>query len=160
MRTLSCKLKTMGDKGVIIYDGECGLCLCTRRFFEPLDVFHKLEWIPYQHPDAYLFGVPREEMEHSVQFLARGRRWSGFEAIQQIVLRFPAFWAAGAGMVARWPKSALAIAFLLSPVSVPIGQVLYEFISQHRKGIPRDLCGHFPAPEQQTPRADFEGAPV
>lgn len=79
-----------GGKATVIYDGECGLCLCTRKYVGALDTFHLLQWIPYQSEEAAGFGIPFDEMCASVHLVSNGRRWSGFAAVKQVLLRLPA----------------------------------------------------------------------
>ncbi len=132
-------------RGVLLYDGECGLCLCSRRAIEPLDIFHSIEWLPYQHPDARRFGIPYEEMEQSIQFVAGPKRWSGFAAVKQVLLRLPLLYAAAGLAAARRPKLVIpAVALFFSPPFQPAGQALYHFVSEHRHEVPRNLCGCAP----------------
>ena len=130
------------EPAVLIYDGNCGLCLATRRIIEPLDVFRAIRWVPYQSEEARGFGIPLEEMERSVQFLARGRRRSGFDAVRQVLLRLPALYLGAAWLVRRKPALAVPLALFFSPVSRPAGEALYRWVSEHRHSLPLNPCGN------------------
>ncbi len=139
------------QKATVIYDGECGLCLCTRRYLEPLDFFHSMRWIPYQSPEALAFGIPLGDLEHHVHVICGGRTWKGFEATKQVLLRLPAFWAVGALALWRSPKIAgPLLALYFSPLFRPAGDALYDFVSERRHHVPRNLCGAFTDPETQV----------
>ena len=118
-----------GRKATIFYDSDCGLCLRTRRYLEPLDIFRTMEWIPYQSPKAARFGIPEEEMREHVQFVSGERRWSGFSAVKQVLLRLPPLYVAAAGLVAKYPEVALPIALFFSPLFQPAGDRLYDLVS-------------------------------
>jgi len=128
------------SQSVLIYDGECGLCLRTRKLLEPLDLLRAIRWIPYQSPEAQRFGIPREEMERSIQFLSGGRRWSGFDAMKQVALRLLPLYALTGLLVARKPALAIPIALVFSPLFQPAGDFLYGFVSDHRHAKVLRLC--------------------
>jgi predicted DCC family thiol-disulfide oxidoreductase YuxK len=130
------------SRAVLIYDGECGLCRCVKRFTEPLDILHTVEWIPYQDPAALKFDIPLRDLEHSVHLISGKRRWSGFEAVKQVLLRLPPLYAAAGLAAARFPKTTIGgLALFFSPPFRPAGQALYDFVSEHRHMIPRNFCG-------------------
>lgn len=140
------------EQSVLIYDGQCGLCLCTRKLIEPLDVLRTTRWVPYQSPEARRFGIPLEEMKRSVQFLSSGRRWSGFDAIKQVTLRLPPMYLLAGLLIARKPALAIPIGLLFSPLFQPAGDALYRLVSEHRHSVPRNLCGAAPPLEVQAAR--------
>lgn len=129
----------------IIYDGECGLCLCTRRALEPLDVLRVFEWLPFQNPAAKRFGIPPDELAESVWLISGANRWAGFAAVKRILLRLPALYAVAALACVRYPKLALALAGLFSPVFNPVGVRLYHWVSHNRHRVPLSMCGVSPA---------------
>jgi predicted DCC family thiol-disulfide oxidoreductase YuxK len=128
------------SRSILIYDGECGLCLRTRKLLEPLDLLGAIRWIPCQSPEAQRFGIPRDEMERSIQFLSGGRRWSGFDAMKQVALRLPPLYALAGLLVAREPALAIPIALVFSPLFQPAGDFLYGFVSDHRHAKVLRLC--------------------
>jgi predicted DCC family thiol-disulfide oxidoreductase YuxK len=132
-------------QSVLIYDGECGLCLRTRKLLEPLDLLRAIRWIPYQSPEAQRFGIPRGEMERSIQFLSGGRRWSGFGAMKRVALCLPPLYALAGLLVARKPALAIPIALVFSPLFQPAGDFLYGFVSDHRHAVPLGSCRVRPA---------------
>lgn len=139
------------EPAVLIYDGSCGLCLATRRILEPLDVFRAIRWVPYQSEEARRFGIPKEEMERSVQFLAGGRRRSGFDAARQVLLRLPPLYLGAAWLLAKKPSLALPLALFFSPLSRPAGEAVYRWVSEHRHSFLPNPCGF--APPQAGPPA-------
>jgi predicted DCC family thiol-disulfide oxidoreductase YuxK len=133
------------SQSVLLYDGECGLCLRTRKLLEPLDLLRVTRWIPYQSPEAQRFGIPREEMKRSIQFLSGGRRWSGFDAMKQVALRLPPLYALAGLLVARRPALAIPIALVFSPLFQHAGDFLYGFVSDHRHARVLGTCRVKPA---------------
>lgn len=134
-----------GEPSVVIYDGECGLCLCARRFLEALDPWHSLKWIACQAPEARRFGIPVEEMRRSVQFVSGTRRWRGFDATKQIILRLPALYVIAAAAIRTKPVLVFPLALIFSPLFQPAGERLYAWVSENRHRMPRHLCGAVPA---------------
>jgi predicted DCC family thiol-disulfide oxidoreductase YuxK len=132
-------------QSILIYDGDCGLCLRTRKLLEPLDLLGVIRWVPYQSPEAQRFGIPREDMERSIQFLSGGRRWSGFDAMKQVALRLPPLYALAGVLVARKPALAIPIALVFSPLFQPAGDFLYGFVSDHRHAEVPGWCRVKPA---------------
>ena len=121
-------------KCVIIYDGDCSLCLSTRRLLQPLDLFRTLSWVPLQAPEAVRFGIPREALETHLHFVSSGRHWRGFAAVKQVLLRLPLFYLATGLAVVRFPRTAIGVALFFSPFFSPIGEHLYDRVASSRHG--------------------------
>jgi predicted DCC family thiol-disulfide oxidoreductase YuxK len=125
---------------IIIYDGDCGLCTRVADAINALDWFGTMRWMPLQSPEAARYGIPRERLEQSVYLVSGNSHSHGFAAVQRILLRVPLTYAVAAYAIAKKPWSALLFAFLFSPLSAPIGEPAYEWVSRNRYRISGSTC--------------------
>jgi len=125
---------------VILYDSDCGICTRIKETAEALDWLETMRWIPNSGAEAARYGIPREHLDHSVFMVENGRATSGYRVMQGVVQRLPVTWLAMTFIVAKKPWSALLFAFLLSPLSQPIGQPAYEWVARNRYQLPGSTC--------------------
>jgi predicted DCC family thiol-disulfide oxidoreductase YuxK len=130
----------------VIFDADCGLCQRARRVAETLDWFGALRWLPQQDPAALDFGISRDALETSMYLITRrGRRYQGFEAVQQILLRLPVVYAAAVLAVRKEPALAVPLALFFSPLFKPFGDRVYDWVASNRYRFPGSTCPHMSA---------------
>src|SRR5688572_15298685 len=124
----------------VLFDGYCTMCRASARTVDRLDWFRLIRWIPFQAREAETFGIPREVLEATMCTISGVRRWFGFTAWKQILLRLPILYLliAGTAWVSPW-LVLLWVAFF-APVAEPIGQRVYEAIARNRHKIPGSTC--------------------
>jgi predicted DCC family thiol-disulfide oxidoreductase YuxK len=71
-----------------------------------------------------------------------GRRYPGFEAVQQILLRLPVVYAGAVVAVRKEPLLALPIAMFFSPLFKPLGGRAYDWVASNRHRFPDSTCTH------------------
>ena len=79
--------------GLLVYDGECELCLRTVMWVRRRDRTGRLELLPYQDPAARarFRGVPNEAFEGALQLLLPGNvRHEGARAVEEVLRLLPA----------------------------------------------------------------------
>ena len=131
----------------VIFDADCGLCQRTRRAAEALDWFATMRWLPQQDPAAVAFGIPREELETSVYLVsAHGRKYHGFDAVKQVLLRLPATYAVAGAAMAKTRWSARPIVLFFSPLFQPAGEAAYGWVAANRYFFPGSTCKHLSSP--------------
>lgn len=81
-----------GERYVLIYDGECGICRRSVDWVTSTDRVGRIEVLPYHDPEvARRFpGIPPEDMERAMQLLAPGgERWQGARAAEETLSLLP-----------------------------------------------------------------------
>ncbi|MDX2153427.1 MAG: DUF393 domain-containing protein [Bryobacteraceae bacterium] len=114
---------------IVVYDGDCGLCERSRRVVESLDWLGAFTWIKSQDPAA----APLHVDPSRVWAIDGPRRWSGYAAWRQILLRLPAFYVLSAAL-------ALLPLLALLPVFDPLGERLYTWVAHNRHRLPGPTC--------------------
>jgi predicted DCC family thiol-disulfide oxidoreductase YuxK len=90
-------------KWVFYYDGECGFCIRAVGWLYRLDLFKRVDWIPYQSLDKPPQGLTWDDLEASVYLdTGRGPLYPGFYAVRMLTLKVallvplaPLFWFPG-----------------------------------------------------------------
>lgn len=100
------------DPYVLIYDGECRICLRSIRWIQERERAGRIRTLPYQDPEVareYSW-ISRDELEGAMQLISPdGVRWEGAEAVEQVLGLIP-YWRGlaplfrvpGVRVVARW----------------------------------------------------------
>jgi predicted DCC family thiol-disulfide oxidoreductase YuxK len=110
---------------VVIYDGNCNLCVTLVQLLEKLDKGKKFSYVPMQ-ADLSHFGVSAAECELGMLLIAldkagkpTGRRWQGSDAAEELGHLLPM------GQV-------FVQAYRALPGLKPTGDKAYEFVRDHR----------------------------
>ena len=130
----------------VIYDGDCGFCEKTRRFFERLDFDYVYRWAAFQTGVGERFGIARRALEQRAHVVADGRVTSGYQAFKRLVWFNPVCYFAmallltlpgdGDSAFRNWIW-ALTL-FLFSPLANPFGERIYDWIARNRHRLPGD----------------------
>jgi predicted DCC family thiol-disulfide oxidoreductase YuxK len=128
----------------VIYDGDCGFCDATRRFFERLDLEGTLRWAPAQPAVLERYGITEEMARQRVYLAGEGRVLGGFRAFRAMVLFNPAAYVVSyAVLAAPGPRDSIfrnvlvAILLLLfSPLFTPVGEAFYRVLARNRHRLP------------------------
>jgi len=127
------------DGIIALYDGDCGFCARTRRFFERFDFDKQFSWQAFQQADD-LHGISQTDLRHRLYVIAAGKKHSGFAAFKILALYNPVtyfllllpllplqHWSAN-------PRCWLAVSYLLffSPLFAPLGEAVYAWIARNR----------------------------
>jgi len=112
------------DRGVLIFDGDCGFCSTCVRIAQrilPADV----KAVPWQRvPDLGAYGLTPDEAAASVQWVdSSGGLASGHEAVAHLLMAAGGVWA-------------VAGRSLLLPVVGNAAAIVYEFVARHRHQLP------------------------
>jgi predicted DCC family thiol-disulfide oxidoreductase YuxK len=124
----------------VIYDGDCGLCTRVKQTVEALDWLGTMRWIPSHTAEAKRFGIAPEQLQQAVYLVSGNGQSSGFAAVQGMLTRLPLTYFVLAFVIAKKPWTALAFAFLFSPLSNPIGQPAYDWVARNRYRIAGSTC--------------------
>jgi len=128
----------------VLYDGDCGFCETTRRFFERIDFDHTYDWHPFQDGAGKKWKIPTPALERAAHVVVDGRIYGGFRAFQAITLYNPLTYFVLAALllaahaflpVAQPVIAALAIAIYL-PLFRPAGEAVYQLIARNRHRLP------------------------
>lgn len=126
----------MATRATVIFDGNCGFCTLSRNWVVRLDWLRRLEWVPSQRVPAGAYGIAPAEFGKYVFFIRGERRWRGFAAWRQILLRLPLPYllSAAAALVSPWLL--LVPVFLVSPLFTPFGNAAYAWVARNRGRLP------------------------
>jgi predicted DCC family thiol-disulfide oxidoreductase YuxK len=123
----------------VLYDGDCGFCDSTRRFFETIAVEPIAQWSPFQVA-ADLDGIPQDELKKRIHLVVDGNIYSGFAAVKTLLLYNPAVYFVVAAILAvpeieafpyrRWVAAWLWLLF--APFFNPIGERVYDAVARNR----------------------------
>ncbi len=145
----------------ILYDGDCGFCETTRRFFERFDFDHIYDWQPFQSGAGDHWGIPTAALERAAHVVANGKVYAGFRAFQALTLYTPltyfvlAALLLVAGITLPEPTSGVIVTFapfrpfvaaqpviaalalaLYFPLFRPLGEAAYQLIARNRHRLP------------------------
>lgn len=82
----------MKGEALLLYDGECRLCLAAVRLVKAWDWSGRVAVMPYQNPlvPRLVPDVPRGEMSRAMLLLGpRGRRYHGADALPRLLSLLP-----------------------------------------------------------------------
>lgn len=124
-------------KITILYDGDCGFCDRTRRFFERWDLERLQHWTPFERPEKSIHARIADEF------------YTGFAAFKAIIVSNPLTYFAVAVVLSlvhyRWMSMILLLT--MSPLFVPVGEFGYRRIARNRYRMPGS-SGECALPEQ------------
>ncbi len=139
--TIDSREPAAGSRPLLVYDGDCGFCVYSVRYWEKL-TGDRVNYRPYQDVAGQFPEIPIAEFQRAVQFITPdGRRASAAEASFLILSHAPGkgYWLA---LYRRLPGFAI------------IAETVYAFIARHRPAFYRVsvlLWGSNPEP----PRYDL-----
>jgi acetyl esterase len=84
--------RTAARRHVLVYDGECGVCLRSVRLLRGWDRGDRIEMAPFQSEGVMdrFPRIPEDEFREAVQLIAPdGRRWSGADAVERALALTP-----------------------------------------------------------------------
>jgi predicted DCC family thiol-disulfide oxidoreductase YuxK len=117
---------------IVLYDGNCGRCTRARRFFEAVDLEHRVDWVGFDEPESRRFDLHDPPLRDTVHLLVGEKRHSGFAAFRTLLLYNPLTYFALV-VILRSPDVlylrrwiALSALLLLSPFTIPLGELLYR----------------------------------
>jgi len=130
----------------VIYDGDCGFCESTRRWFERIDLEGMFRWLPYQSGAGTAHGITREMAQQRVHLAIGGKVYSGFRAFRQMLLYNPAAYlvvytmlaAPGAGDSKFRNVTVAALLVVFSPFFTPAGEASYAVLARNRHRLSRN----------------------
>ncbi|MBV8929713.1 MAG: DUF393 domain-containing protein [Mycobacteriaceae bacterium] len=111
-------------RGILFFDGACGMCTRSRNFLVRLDRTGQLDTLPLQRPGtAERLGVPASRLLESVRWLdASGQVYAGAEACNA---------ALSAALGTRLPMMLYRI-----PLIGAIEEAVYRWVAAHRYRFP------------------------
>jgi len=131
----------------VIYDGDCGICAKTRRWFEALDFESAFRWTTFQSGTGDRFGISRDALAKRLHIVVDGRQIAeGFQAFKQMLLYNPVTYFLMLGILLSlhwgpaWARS-LAIAGMIAfffPAFDRVGQAAYDLVARNRSRIGSD----------------------
>lgn len=132
------------EKLTVLYDGDCGFCETTRRFFERLDFDRMYDWHPFQDGTGDKWAIPTPDLERAAHVVVDGRIYAGFRAFQAITLYNPLTYfilaalllSARAVLPAAQPVIAALVIALYFPLFRPLGEAVYQLIARNRHRLP------------------------
>jgi len=120
------------ERMIVLYDGNCGRCTRARRFFEAVDLEHRVDWVGFDEPESRRFDLHDPPLRDTVHLLVGEKRHSGFAAFRTLLLYNPLTYFALV-VILRSPDVlylrrwiALSALLLLSPFTIPLGELLYR----------------------------------
>jgi predicted DCC family thiol-disulfide oxidoreductase YuxK len=130
-------------KMLAIWDGDCGFCSLTKKWFERLDLEGLLEWRTWQSGVGRLYGISDAALGERLHLVAEGKIYSGFHAFQIMLLYNPLTYFVMVVLIAGpYPRIAagLLLAFFL-PVFRPVGEAAYNLVARNRNRLmPNSSC--------------------
>lgn len=139
----------MSDKTIVLYDGRCPMCTFQMQLLTWVDIFHRLQLIPYQDQAAteYTDSIDPSALQASIHCVnPRGLIFRGARALRHICMRLPPY---------------IPFALLLwIPGTLYIAHEIYDGISRNRMRISRifgctSACKIIPAKQRS---GDFSRA--
>jgi predicted DCC family thiol-disulfide oxidoreductase YuxK len=128
---------------IILYDGECPMCVFQMKVLSWLDWFGVLALVPLSDPRAQEIApqLTREDLLEAIHCVApQGRIYRGARAIRFVGLRLPLL---------------IPVAlFMWIPGVILIAEVIYRWVSRHRLVLSRvfgckDACAILPAKKRE-----------
>jgi predicted DCC family thiol-disulfide oxidoreductase YuxK len=140
------------DRVTVLYDGDCGICTSTRRFFEAITLEPIADWVPSQAAND-VHGIRQEDLKKRIHAVVDGRIYKGFAAIKMLLLYNPVVYFVIATVLAvpepagfpyrRWVAALLWIVF--APFFSRIGERGYDAVAVNRHRLGRNSACGMPA---------------
>ncbi len=125
----------------VIYDGDCGICAKTKRWFEAFDFDDAFRWSAYQGGIGDRFGIAPDALARRLHIVVDGERIAqGFRAFKLMLLYNPVSYFLVLGVLLSlhggpaWARSIVivgTIGFFL-PVFDRVGQAAYDLVARNR----------------------------
>lgn len=112
----------MAVTGTVVFDGDCGFCTWSALHLERMG-HGRLAVLPWQRADLASLGLTAEACSAAVQFVGRGGRGSGAQAIALALLASPQPWRT------------MGVVLDLPPVR-PLAAATYRLVARHRHRLP------------------------
>jgi predicted DCC family thiol-disulfide oxidoreductase YuxK len=131
------------NKHIILYDGECPMCVFQMKVLSWLDWFGVLALMPLSDPHAQEIApqLTREDLLEAIHCVTpQGRIYRGARAIRFVGMRLPLL---------------VPVAlFLWIPGIIQIAEIVYQWVSRNRLLLSRvfgckDACALLPAKKRQ-----------
>ncbi len=125
---------------VVIWDGNCGFCALTKKWWERFDLQPALDWVPFQSGASERFGIPQRALQERLHLVAGSCTYAGFAAFKRMVLYNPLFYFATAVLMVL-PTRPFAAALLLAlffPLFSPAGEAAYNLVARNRHRLAPD----------------------
>lgn len=128
----------------VIYDGDCGICAKTKRWFEALDFEGGFRWTPFQSGVGDRFGISRDALIDRLHIVVDGERIAqGFTAFKLMLLYNPLTYFVMLGVLLglhwgpEWARSAVIVGMIafFFPAFDRVGQAAYDLVARHRNRI-------------------------
>jgi predicted DCC family thiol-disulfide oxidoreductase YuxK len=97
---------------IVIYDGDCGICTASKRWWSKIDFDHAYAWFPNQSGIGSRWSIRLEALEQRAHFICDGQIEAGFRAVKRMFLYNPVTY----------------VAMLLAVAAPPDGWLLYRRI--------------------------------
>ena len=137
---------------LVFYDGDCGFCDATRRWFVRSDPERGFNWVPLQSA-VNRYGISTELLAEKLHLILCGKTFRGFSAFKVLVLYNPLMYMLFASIACLQPRVpgyrwlAIAVIAIFSAPMRPIGESAYDWISRHRHAISPVACQVASPPE-------------
>lgn len=128
---------------VVIWDGDCGFCALTKKWWERFDLQPFLEWVPFQAGAAQRFDLPQRALEERLHLVTGNSVCAGFAAFKRMVLYNPLFYFATAVLLVfpTRPYVATLLLVLFFPLFSPAGEAAYNLVARNRRRlVPDSQC--------------------
>lgn len=125
---------------VVIWDGDCGFCALTKKWYERIDLQPLFEWLPFQSGASERFGIPRRALEERLHLVVGTRIYAGFAACKLMILYNVLFYFAGLVLIVL-PARPFVVALLLVfffPLFSPAGEAVYNLVARNRHRLVAD----------------------
>lgn len=89
------KQRAVAERGVLLYDRDCGLCLKAVRVLKGAGVRHAFDYFPYQDASSLLLahGLDTERLEQELHLITpQGKVLRGFYAVRRACWAAPLLW--------------------------------------------------------------------
>ena len=125
----------------VIYDGDCGICAKTKRWFEALDLEGAFRWTTYQSGIGDRFGISRDALANRLHIVTGGKQIAqGFHAFKLMLLYNPVTHLVMLGVLLSlhwgpaWARSVAILGMIgfFFPIFDRIGQAAYDLVAQNR----------------------------
>lgn len=132
----------------VLYDGDCGICAKTKRWFEALDFDGAFRWTAYQSGIGARFGIGADALRKRLHLVTDGRHLvadgrhiaQGFHAFKRMLLSNPVTHFLMLGVLLSlhwgpaWARSAAILGMIgfFFPAFDRIGQAAYDLIARNR----------------------------
>lgn len=125
----------------VLYDGDCGICAKTRRWFEAFDFESAFRWTPYQTGAGDRLGISRRALADRLHVVVDGERITqGFVAFKTMLLLNPLTWFAMLAVLLSlhwgpaWARSFVIVGMIgfFFPAFDRVGQAAYDLVARNR----------------------------